>query len=404
MSTHVAAAASIGIVALVGALGATPAWAREQVSVDVSAGVAGSTNPFLETRDNTGSASAFVEVSPLLTMEDEVSSLSLRGFARLEQYARRRYSSDQSGAIDLNVTRRQTDRLSLRAGAAFRTTRGGAQNFLTAQPLSLEPLPGLVQELGGLSVIGRRLRTTTASARIGATYLLSGTQSLDGDFAVGMIRNSDPRLFDYRFANQEIGYSHGLSDRTWLRASLGFGQVDYLDRKAGDSLIVTPTIGFVRQLSERTKASLSAGPTFSRVRRLDGSHDGSTGWAVRGNLCNEQAQGRLCIDVDRSSQPTVFGDVSTITNFRLVGSRRLSSRDTIDVTGKAIRTVDASDIAGRGERVWVVGASAGLTRQFDQRLALFGRASFADIYDSGASRQADVRGEIGVRYRFGATR
>jgi hypothetical protein len=401
MIKHARTAFVVGGATFVGALAPTAALAREELSVDVAAGGAASTNPFLDVRGKTGSPSAFVEVSPLLTIEDEVSTVSLRGQGRVEQFNHGR--TEESALVDLDVNRRETDRLSLRAGARFHTSRGSARDVLTSGTLGLEPLPGVIPELTDVSFVGRRTRTSVATARLGASYALSDRESLDGDLSVGVNRFKDPLLFDYRFANQEVGYTRALSQRTSLNLSVGLSEVDYARGRAGDSVTVTPLVGFTRQLSESTRGSISIGASHSRVRRADGSTDGKTGFALRGNLCNTQVRGRICLDAERSAQPTAIGDVSTLTSFRITGSRQLSSRDTLNLTARASRSAGTGGFLVR-EKAWFVGASAELARKFDPRLEVFGRGSFADIYDRTPSPRADLRGELGVRYRFGALR
>jgi hypothetical protein len=385
-----------------GVLVGGPAAAREQVSVDVATGVAGSTNPFLELGRDTEAVSGFIEVSPLLTIEDEVSVVSVRGVARLSQYSNG-YGLESSGSVNLDVTRRQTDRLTLRAGATLRSDRGNTRDVLTGSAILAEPVPGISQQVDDISFIGRRTRTTSVSARAGASYRLTDLDQLDADFGLGAYRFKDPRLSDYRYANQEVGYVRGLSARTSLRASLGLAEVDNLGRRTGDSLIVTPLVGVTQKLSETTRASLAVGPTFTRVRLPDGSHESSTGWAARGSFCADQARGDFCVNLDRGSEPTALGNVQTLTALRFVGDRRLSDRDTVQLTGNVSRT-GGGGVGLRDNKRWFVGASGEYARQFTPRFSAFGRASFADIYDRGLSRRADLRSELGVRYRFGAIR
>ena len=103
-----------------------------RISTDVSAGVAVGTNPYLQGGDNTSGVSAFVEVAPMLTYEDEVSSLTLRGRARIQPYLKR-YSTDDALSLDLNVTRKLSDRLAVRGAAGFQTNRSSAQDILLEQ-------------------------------------------------------------------------------------------------------------------------------------------------------------------------------------------------------------------------------------------------------------------------------
>lgn len=391
----------LGAISAASLLSPAPATAREQISVDVSAGVSAATNPFLSDGNDNGAGSGFVEISPLLTMDDEVSTLSLRGYARVEQYTRL-YSTDEAAALNLDVTRRISDRFKLRAGAAFRTNRSSAQDLLTDRAISLIPVVGLDPQLGDVTFIGRRTRTVSASATVGGSYSLNATSALDADVAVGVFKYKDPLLSDYRYADEQVGYSRIVSERTSIKASVSFGQIDYLSRRTGDASIISPLLGVATKLGPNLRAEAAAGVSLTRVRLLDGSHSNSTGLALRGSLCGDQQNGTICINLNRSSQPTALGDVSTLTSVGASLSRRLNRRDTLQLNANYSRSSDRGTVLNTHPTF--LGASAQFTRQYNQRLAVFAGGSYADIFDSGLGREANLQARVGLRYRFGAVR
>lgn len=371
-------------------------------STDVSAGVSAGTNPYLKGGDHTAGASVFVEVVPLLTYEDEVSSLALRGRARLEQYVKR-YSTDDALGADLNVTRRLSDRLSIRANAGFQTNRSSAQDILFGRQISLEPVVGLDPVLSDVSYVGRRARTTSINAQVGASYKPSEIERGDIDVGTGLQRFGTKGLADYRYANEQVGYSRSVSERTAVTARIGFSQIDYLKRRAGDAHIISPRLGIEQQLSEGLRLNASAGISHNRIRRIDGTYSSGTTFALNGSLCQDRARGKLCLTADRSSQPTALGDVRTVTSFGAGWTRRLSDRDELLVNANYSRTSEPR-IANRGGPATFLGASVEFTRKLNQRFAWFASGTYADIYQRNNPRRANFQAQAGIRYRFGDTR
>lgn len=382
-------------------LNAGAAHARDNLSVVVGTGVSAGTNPYLSIGSDTGALSAYLDVAPYWSMDDEVSTVVLRGSARVERFTNLD-STNTSALASLAVTRRLSDTVSLRGGADFKTDKASAQDILNGRTNGGDPVPGAGPPFNDVSFVGGRSRTTTMTARVGATFSLSDQSSIDGDVSAGSYRYRDSSLADYRFASQRLGYSSVLTERTTLTANLDLEEVDYLGRRPGDSLIVTPLVGLSRQLSETTNASFSAGVSVSRLRQVDGSYDRTTGLALRGRLCNETVRGRICADVDRSSQPTALGDVRLVTSLAASASMRLNQRDSFLLTASGSRTSESGGIS-RGRSATFAGASAELSRQVSPRVALFGSLAYADIFDAGVARRASLQVRIGAQYRFGAT-
>jgi hypothetical protein len=112
-------------------------------------------------------------------------------------------------------------------------------------------------------------------------------------------------------------------------------------------------------------------------------------------------RGSVCATVDRSSQPTGLGDVRTLTSLNAVLSRKLNSRDTLDLRANGSRTSGTS-VLGSSESPTFLGGSVQLSRQFQPRLSAFASVAYSDIYDNGPPRPANLQGRLGIRYRFGA--
>lgn len=374
-------------------------------STDVSAGVAVATNPYLQAGPSTAAASGFVEIAPMLTGEDEVSTISLRGWARFEPYVSR-YSPDAALSLDLNATRRLSDRLSLRGSAGFRTSRSSAQDILSNQQLSLAPVVGLNPLTTDISFVGQQTRTTSLSAQIGATYRPSAIDHLDLDLGIGQQRFSQQGLADFRNATAEVRYTRSLSERTAVTLGASLGRIDYLGRRAGDATIVTPHIGLEQQLAENLRLSASLGFSHTRLRRVDDSYASQNTLAVSASICQDRVHGKFCVSLDRSSQPTALGDVRNVTSVAAAFTQRFGERDELQVNANFSRT-SGSGPAGSGSGggpATFVGASAEFTRKLSPRLSWFAGASYSDIYQTNNPRRADLQARAGIRIRLGDLR
>lgn len=379
-------------------LGAGTANAAEKrVAIDLSTGGSAATNPFLSTGPNGGAASAFIEIAPQFSQKDEISTVSLRGNVRLDQYSRR-YDRDESAAVSLDVTRQLSETMTLRGGASARSNRSSAQDILTERAVELVAVPGLQPSQNDVSYIGLRTRTLSLAANVGATFRLGPKDTVDTDVATGLYKFMDPQFADYRYANQQLGYSRWLSERTGLKASIGLGEIDYLGRKAGDALIVSPLVGMETQLAGELSASVQVGLSFTSIRPITGARKHGAGLALRASLCRNRLSGRLCLNANRSSQPTALGDVTTLTAVGASLGRRLGPKDDIQLGINLSRSSGSSSSTGHPA---FLGASLDLNHEVRRRFSLFAGLKYADIYDSGAARRANYQVRAGLRYHFG---
>src|SRR3546814_14775823 len=78
--------------------------------------------------------------------------------------------------------------------------------------------------------------------------------------------------FDYRSASTHFGYQRKLSPRTTVTIDTQVMAVDYLGRRTGDSVILSPRAGIRQQLSDRLSLVADAGISYVRTQLGNGSH------------------------------------------------------------------------------------------------------------------------------------
>ena len=394
------AAVLLGLPCAVG-LGSAECLAADRLTMDLSAGVMAATNPFLETGTATAGQSAFAEITPQFVSTNEISTFDVRGDARLDQYIRR-YSRDESYSVDADYSRKLSGRMTIRAGAAFRSSRSNAQDILFNPASTGIPTADIPEPIKDVTAFGQRIRSTNIEVRGGAGFVLGPRQKADIDVSLTQYRYGGVGLFDYQTASQDARYTRQLSERTSVYGRARFTEVNYFGRQNGDGLIISPALGISKQLTSTINLSLDVGASFSNVVQFDGSHAKITAFAFRGKLCSQRETTRVCLNADRSSQPTALGHIQTLTRVELDYDRKLSENDRLLVTASFSRTSESSanfvDVPAS-----FVGALAEYSHRTSKRLTLFASANFADIYESGIARRANVQARVGIRFRFGAT-
>ncbi|UZK67733.1 hypothetical protein [Sphingomonas sp. M1-B02] len=393
--------AAFAVVVLFGGFHASDCLAQRNVSADVSAGASFATNPFLSSGDETSGASAFVEVAPRISEESEISTFRLSGIFRIEPYARR-YTTDAVAGIDLDLTRKQSERFAIRAGASANTNRSSALDALFSNRSLNTPGGAEAPQINDVTFIGQAARTTTIAVRAGATYRPGPRDMASVDISASAARFDTNNLAEYNFASQNFAYSRSVSERMWLSFMLAFSEVDYLRGEAGDGFSVTPMLGGEMQLSSGLKASLNVGLTYSRSRLPTGSMSETTAFAARGSLCNTGERTEICFNADRGVQPTALGGLRTMDNVSLSLSRQVGIKDRLRLSANYTRSGEGAGPTTIGAASFL-GGTVDISRQISPRISVFGSATYADIYEDLVSRKANVQVRAGFRLRVGST-
>ena len=382
------------------AIWAKPALAADKLTADLSGGAMVATNPFLSAGNDTAAESVFGEVSTDYVSTNEISTLSIHGYARVEEFLRR-YSRNDAYTVDANYMRRLSERVDVRFGGSFRSNRLSPQDILfntSGTGIPAIPDPVIVSDV---SAYGRTARSTDIGLHAGAGFVLGPRAKGDVDFGISQYRSTDAGLFDYRTATQNVKYSRQISERTSIYGQANFSEVNYLGRREGDALIITPTLGVSRNLSDTIKIAIDLGASWSRVIQPNGARFSSTTFAFHGEICSERDETKICLDASRSSQPTALGRVRAISQAIASFNRTLNAKDQLRLYASYSRTGESSsDVLARPSSF--VGVSADFSHQASKRLSIFASANYADLYETGVSRRANIQGRAGLRVHFGA--
>ena len=381
------------------------AQSEPQYTVDVSVGGGVATNPFLYSDGDTA-ASATVSVSPSVFIEDELGQTRIGGDLRLTQYISD-YGSDLSGRLEASTTRRLDERTDVRVDAYVRTVRSAARDSLlfasgpaeVPGPL-LPPAPPIIDT----TIAGTRARVTSVGTSFGLSHLLDEVSSLNTGVTLNGTYIGNDVGFDYRSASTHFGYQRKLSPRTTVTIDTQVMAVDYLGRRTGDSVILSPRAGIRQQLSDRLSLVADAGISYVRTKLGNGSHSTLVSFAGSVGLCDRLPNRSLCVSAGRSAQPTALGGVSTVTTASVNYDARLSRVDRVSLAGRYGRT-NEDGVGLPGVRITdFLGASATYSRDLNDRIAFTVTPGYSKIFDDVQPRSANYSLMVGVTIRFGKPR
>ncbi|OWQ97028.1 hypothetical protein CDQ92_08030 [Sphingopyxis bauzanensis] len=394
------------MIAAVCACSASMAFAQSppEMTLDVSVGGGITSNPFLDSNGKT-SGSATIALSPSVFVEDELGETRLRGDLRLTQYLQR-YGSDIAGALEATTVRKLDERTQLEIGVSARTSRSALGNGLIFAPTPGEipgPLVPPVSPILDTTIAGTRARTTSIGTNIGIAHELDELSGLNAGVELNGTYIGNDAGFDYRSASANLGYERKLSPRTTVTMGTQVGGVDYLGRRTGDSLIVSPRVGVQQQLSERMNLIADAGISFVRTAVV-GGHSERVTFAGSLGLCDRGPNRSLCLSASRSAQPTALGGVSTVTTAALSYDARLSRVDRLALGARYGRTNEDGAGLPLVRVTDFVGASATYSRDISERIALTVTPSYAKLFDDLQPRRANYAIMFGLTMKFGKRR
>lgn len=381
------------------------AQSQPEATLEVSIGGGVSTNPYLYSDAETA-GSVTLSVSPSIIYEDELGDTILGGNLRVSQYTNR-YGNDIAARLEAS-TRRMLDELtSVSISSSIQSARSAVQDGLifgdSAMP-GAGPLEPPEVPIIDTTIAGTRSRITNVSTSLGVSRVLDEVSSANAIISLSGTYIGGDVGFDYRDASLQLGYERKLSARTSITLGSQFGVVDYLGRRTGDSLIVSPRVGISQQLSDRLSLVADAGISYVDTDIGAGLHSKSVSFAGTIGVCDRGPSQSVCLSAGRSAQPTALGGVSTVTTASLSYDRQLSAADRLSLSARYGRT----NQDGRGlplPRVTdLVGALATYSRKLSDRVALTVTPSYSKIYDDLLKRSPNFSLMIGLSVIFGKQR
>jgi len=404
------------------------AAAKETLTVDLSAGAEISSNPLLETGGK-AAVGAQAGIDANYNVDGERTDFNIAAAAHSSSYFDGR-GTDLAGSISGSLQHRLSPRATLGAVGHYSYTRSSGFNYLltsggpslfppqvpdspangasgtgssanTAAPAALVTqaiLPG-----GGVilppdtTLIGRRIGQHSWGGAVNFDYQTSERSTLTLAADANVTNYNDSTLSNYRMFGQAVAFAHAISAATKVSAQARIAEVTY-DNGEHD-VIATPMVGIERKLSPTFDLAVYGGASIVHTRLPDGTRLHSSSFAASVKLCGRLSRGQFCLSGDRQELPSALGGVRAATLARAIYSTRLNRNDTIDL-GLSY------DQRGRDTRnlfpnQTTVGGSARYEHHFGNRLAAYVSAGYLHFSQSGIPGRSELRGGVGIAYRFG---
>ena len=390
-------ASVIGTLALAGI-----AHADQTKSVTVSGGLDAASNPFIQPKGSNGAISSWVDIRPHFGMQTDMASISVNGDLRADHYFSK-YGTELSANLGADMSRRLSDRTTVTAAAAFRTSRSVARDqfLLRGDAAAISTAPDLI--VIDPSLIGMRIRSTSIQGTVGLMHI-SGPRSswsLGANYAQSWTDTASAR--DYRYAGGRIGYARTLSAHTKLTASVDVGASNYLGTKVGDGTSISPQVGFATQLGPKMSLSAQGGATIARVNQPAGSARTFTAFSGSFRLCKTGDKDRYCLNGSRAAVPTVLGGLRPVSRFSVDYGRTLSEKASLSFSADYNRSGNFGG-AGVTRVPDYIGARGTYSRNFERRLQGFVTGGVERATKVIPRRPTNFFGSIGLRFVIGDLR
>lgn len=375
-----------------------PASADTRMGVDVAAGGSVESNPYLT--NSSADFSGSLQIDPWLRVNDDVSTVDVRGNLTVRRYTQSANGTDVSGNATLATTRRLSPYVSLSGGLNYFTARNGINlGFASVGPN--DPVPPPTTPLPDITLGGTRARTQSLTGNLGISARLSPLDQLGASFSASRFTNNSVAGRDFNYLNAGLNYARTLSERTAITASVRYGRSNYVGTRTGDGTIITPEVGIERTLSPTTTLSASLGASFTRSTRADGTTEKFTSLSGQARICRNLDTAAMCLAAARTAQPTALGGISALTTVNLNYGKRISRRDNINLGIGFNSSSNEQPFAAGPDASKYYTAMGTWTRNFNPRLSAYVSPSYSRITNSSNSYNS-FRLSAGLRLSFGA--
>jgi len=391
------------------------AQAKDSLTVDLSAGLEGSTNSDLGASGSSAAIGAQLGAAINYRIIEARTTLNLGASGNASTYFNGS-SADLSTGLTADLQHRLSQAVSVGVFGHYTYAQSNGSGYLLNSsgvvgvppgsilsptpepPIITPPVTGMGTVLPpDVTLLGRRLTQRSFGGGASLQWRLSKRSTLLVSGSANRQTFNDPLLSNYRALGQSVSLTRAISETTSVSAQFQIAEVRY-DNGERDT-IMTPMVGVSRRLSRIYNLSVSGGASIVRARLPDGTRLHSATLAMSANLCGKYERSTLCFNLQRQETPTSLGGVRPLSSASVTYIDRLNTNDTLSFSAQVSRS-------GRDtRRIFPEQTSAAGTARYDHRLSdrlsLFGSAQYIRLWQSGVSSRSDFRGVIGIAVRLG---
>jgi hypothetical protein len=404
------AALLIGMVSAVMASG--PAYAQElRSSLVVSAGADVTSNPFLNDTVSSTSVAGKLDLLPSISFVDDQTTAQLSGSASFRQYSKK-YGLIDNYAANLLIAHRASAKLSLNAGANFDFNESQTESLRFIQAAASQglgpsaPLIVIDPALGtDVTTLGLRTRTKRYGGNIGAAYFMDARNQFRAGLSARTLNYGDLRLANNSNYSVDLGYYHVVNSGTGFGVNASASQSKYNGNQFADSRTYTVSGNVSHNIGERLTLNASVGASFSRLDALGIQPKRSfTSLSTGASACYKGQIGDLCLNYQRSPQPTAQGGLRSSDNIDVSYQKQTSPGGRLMASAGYNRSANKFSPAFFVPTVEFLQLRGRYEQDYGQRLTAFASAGYGKIYRSDLTRAARVEFSVGVSYKFGDPR
>ena len=385
---------------------AAKAEAKNHVSntVDLSGSVGYSTNGRLASSGGGSGGAAIGRVSAYAahTVVSSRDEISLTAYAENQSYSSGG-GSTQSFSLGGNVRHSVNPRLDIYGSAGFSGDTGGQlyNRFLSVPnaPSTIDPnnpLPSTgVIDPAFVSLNRRQYRlfgNGGFSHKVSARDFVNASVGYTKVFYKGGGAN-----LDYDTVNGSVGWNRQFTERTSGGLRLGASRSTY--GNGGHSTVINPAVTARTQLSEGWEASGSIGVSLIRETTARGSSN-SADPSLDASLCRTLATQSFCGSVSRSAQTSIGRGLVTATTAGLTYFRRINAKDTLQL-GASVARSSGGNIALLSTATTYYSTNISYNRKISPRLSTGIEGGVRKVEQRGSNVPVDANAVIFLRYRLG---
>jgi len=385
-----------------------PVAAQEtRASVDVSAGGAYSTNPFLVRGGGDGAVSTELAITPQVSFVDERDQASLVAFYRRSDYLTR-YNSAEAYGFSALGRRAMSTRLNLRADLSYQSSIIGQSGLGVVGVVDPVLTPSPVVGAPDITLIGLNQRQNSIISSLGADYRLSARDTINGQISLTRIsyggggRGNNLALLSSRTTGASVGYSRSLSERLSIGVQGSGSWIDY-DNPTYSGHTYSPQGTVNYQLSQQVSLSAGAGVVFVSSTTPRGTST-STGFAGNFSGCRNAGRSVQCLRASSDAQPTGLGDVSRRMAASFDYSYQLREFDLVRGSIEYSRLTTTSDATLQAPRTDYLTALVSYERGLTRRVFAGASVGYRQASVTGFGTPNDVTFRLFLRTRLGDIR
>lgn len=370
-------------------------------SLELGAGVGYTTNPFLRTVDDEGSAFARLSASGIQRWSGERGFTSLRAYLENSTYLSH-YRSKRIFDLSARTEHQANERMRLFGSLEFSGDLAGqlSNRFIDVPanpevPDPNEPPPVNPADPDIFSFTGRQYRL---DGQAGASIKASEVSNITISGGAHRVTYSSDLLNDYTTLIAYGAYDRTLSERTTAGLSVNLRRTNF-DGSDDRTTTINPALTATTRFREDWDASAAVGLIFAE-QGSPGDQQRSTNISLSGSVCHTDGSGRFCGRLARYAQSASRANLVVTTSAGIDWFKKLDATQTLQLSASAVRYVADNAITNNLKSTHFLFA-ANYSRKLRERLTVGANAAVRDLQQQGPDPKKDISGSVFLRYRIG---